>query len=206
MPKHVDHHARRHQLAEALWRITSRDGLEGVSLRHVAAEAGVSMGMVQHYFKTKDEMLQFALDAVSARVEARIGRAIASLPDPDDPHQLVRAVLLEILPLDAERTVEAQVAFAFLGRAAVRPEIAAHLLDSVLQLEGFLADQIRRAQAVDRAPAHLKPEHEASALHAFVDGLSAHTLARRHSPEAARTIFDEHLCHLFIAPAGKGCG
>lgn len=199
MPKQVDQHARRRQLAEALWRITSRDGLDRVSLRHVAAEAGVSMGMVQHYFKTKDEMLLFALDAVSARVEDRIGRVLAGLPDPDDPHQLVRALLLQMLPLDAERTIEAQVGFAFLARAAVRPEIAARLLEGVLQLEGFLADQIRRAQAVNRAAAHLDPEREATALFAFVDGLAAHTLAHRHSPEDALTIFDSHLRHLFIA-------
>jgi len=104
-----------------------------------------------------------------------------------------------MLPLDAERTVEAQVGFAFLARAAVRPEIAARLLDGVLQLEAFLADQIRRAQAVNRAAARLDPEREATALFAFVDGLSAHTLARRHSPEDALTIFDEQLRHLFIA-------
>jgi len=104
-----------------------------------------------------------------------------------------------LLPLDAERTVEAQVGFAFLARAAVRPEIAARLLEGVRQLEGFLADQIRRAQAVDRTAAHLDPEREATALLAFVDGLAVHTLARRHSPEGAQAIFDAHLRHLFIA-------
>ncbi|ADJ48081.1 TetR family transcriptional regulator [Amycolatopsis mediterranei S699] len=42
------------QIAEALQRLTTRAGLEGVSLRQVAAEAGMSMGSVQHYFTRVD--------------------------------------------------------------------------------------------------------------------------------------------------------
>ena len=41
MPKIVDHEARRAELAEAVWRLASRDGLEAVTLRGVAAEAGL---------------------------------------------------------------------------------------------------------------------------------------------------------------------
>lgn len=197
VPKRVDHHARRQQLAEAIWRITSSDGLEGVSLRHVAGEAGVSMGMVQHYFRTKDEMLLFALDAVSERAERRIGRVVAGLSDPEDPHQLVRAALLQLLPLDAGRTIEAQMSAAFLARAAVQPEIAVRLAEGSTQLQDFVADQIRRAQALDRADAELQPDHEAAALLAFVDGLMMHTLIRRHGPDDALAIFESRLTHLF---------
>jgi AcrR family transcriptional regulator len=46
-------------------------GLEAVSLRHVATEAGVSTGMVQHYFRTKDEMMTFALEMVMDNIQAR---------------------------------------------------------------------------------------------------------------------------------------
>ena len=52
-------------------RVAARRGLEDVSLRHVAAEAGVTAGMVQHYFRTKDEMMVFAIGAVRERVEQR---------------------------------------------------------------------------------------------------------------------------------------
>ena len=57
MPRRVDHQLRRKQLADAVMRLAATEGLEEVSLRHVAAEAGVSTGMVQHYFRTKDEMM-----------------------------------------------------------------------------------------------------------------------------------------------------
>ena len=57
MPKKVDHQERRTLIADALMRVAADQGLEAVSLRHVAAAAGVSSGMVQHYFRTKDEMM-----------------------------------------------------------------------------------------------------------------------------------------------------
>jgi AcrR family transcriptional regulator len=56
----VDREERRSRIAEAILRIAASRGLDEVSLRDVAAEAGVSMGQVQHYFSTKREMLMFA--------------------------------------------------------------------------------------------------------------------------------------------------
>ena len=55
-------------MLDALWRITRRQGWDAISLRNVAAEAGVSMGMVQHYFTTKDQMLRFAVEIGRAHV------------------------------------------------------------------------------------------------------------------------------------------
>jgi AcrR family transcriptional regulator len=79
MPKLVDHQERREQIASALMRVAAGQGLEAVSLRHVAAEAGVTSGMVQHYFPSKDSMMAFAMRSASARYEARINQAVAAL-------------------------------------------------------------------------------------------------------------------------------
>ena len=57
MPKKVDPEERRRLIADALMRVAAEQGLESVSLRHVATQAGVSAGMVQHYFRTRDEMM-----------------------------------------------------------------------------------------------------------------------------------------------------
>ena len=71
MPKKVDHQQRREQIAAALMRVVANDGLEAVSLRHVAAEAGVTAGMVQHYFPSKEAMMDFAMQSASARFDSR---------------------------------------------------------------------------------------------------------------------------------------
>ena len=118
MPKQVDHAARRQELAEALWRVVGRDGFEGVSLRQVAAEAGVSMGLVQHDFRTKDDMLVFSLDVMDQRTGDRFMAALAELPDPPPPRAAVRAFLTQMLPLDPERHAENRSLYAMMGGIA----------------------------------------------------------------------------------------
>ena len=203
MPKQVDHQVRRRLIAEALWRVTVRQGLEEVSLRHVAAEAGVSMGLVQHYFAGKAKMLLFALDTLYQHVSHRVAERVAALPDPNEPRALVRAVLLEMLPLDQERRDDAVVGFAFLAHAAVRPTIATTLQASFAQLEDFVSGEIYRAQQAGESRAGLDPERETLTLLALLDGLTAQVLAGQRSPETGLAVLEYHLDHLFPAASTR---
>ncbi|GIG87569.1 TetR/AcrR family transcriptional regulator [Plantactinospora endophytica] len=204
MPRKADHLARRKQLADALMRLAASQGLEAVSLRHVAAEAGVSTGMVQHYFRTKDEMMTFALDMVMSNAQERI-TAEAGAGQPLGPAELIRTLMIQILPLDETRRLEGHVSLAFLAYAAVKPAIGDGLRDSSGQMRAFLADQIRAVQATsDNAP-RTDPLHAATALLALVDGLGIHVLGRHYSGEEAVAALDAYLGLLFGStpdPAG----
>ena len=185
MPKQVDHHERRTLLADALLRVAAHRGLMDVSLRHVAAEAGVTAGMVQHYFRTKDEMMIFALDVISARVQAR-------LTDEEDPRLLVRALLVQLLPLDADRVLEGRVAVAYHAYAATRPDVAARLRQDSAGMRAAVAGHIRAA----RAPGHpgpLDPEIAATGLLALLEGLAVHVLGGHLDPGDALATLDAHL-------------
>ncbi|MEU4405202.1 TetR/AcrR family transcriptional regulator [Streptosporangium sp. NPDC023963] len=193
MPKKVDHEVRRRHIAEALHRVIDRDGLDAVSLREVAAEAGVSMGMVQHYFATKDEMLMFALEHLNARV----GLRIATARNRDSPRELVRAAVLELLPLDDERRTEARIALAYLARSVVAVDLADLLRAALPHVIGFYAEQIRIAQGDGQVPANLDPEREATILFALVQGLVNPALIGHYTPEAVVAAVDYHLDRLF---------
>src|SRR5918992_3297564 len=118
MPKIVDHERRREELAAAVWRLASRDGLDAVTIRRVATEAGWSTGALHHYFSDKEELLLFAFQAVADRVGRRVATARA---ESGEPLELARALLAIGLPLDDERRDETRVWFAFLGLALTRP-------------------------------------------------------------------------------------
>lgn len=186
MPRRIDHDERRRQLATALWRVLATKGMAAVSLRHVAAEAGVSMGMVQHYFADKDAMVLFALGSLTEHYSARL----ADLPD--DPMERVRAVLVAGLPIDDERRLEARVAVTFLANAPVDPHVSEFLRAGYAQGHAYLTEQLRAAGVPDA-------EHEAHALFALADGLTAHTLAGHHRPEEAEAVLDAHLGKLSAA-------
>src|SRR5688500_12554354 len=117
----VDPQQRRQDVAEAVWRVVRRGGLEQASVRNVAQEAGLSMGSLRHYFGTQSELLCFTLRLVIERIEHRI----ASLPPDPDPRRQAERTLTELLPMDAERAAENEVWLAFTARAQVDAELRA---------------------------------------------------------------------------------
>ena len=191
MPKIVDHEARRRLIADALMRVAAEQGLEAVSLRHVAAAAGVSAGMVQHYFRTKDEMMAFAIAVVSERGEARVGAAVAALGDNPPPRLLLRTMIAALLPLDEPARADGRVALAFFAYAAVRPGAAAALRPATSQLVDFVASLLPGPTAADGA----------ASLLALMEGLGLYLLGGQFTPERAVEVLESHLDHLF---AGTG--
>jgi AcrR family transcriptional regulator len=161
------------------------------------------MGMVQHYFASKNEMLLFALDTLKEHLTQRVGQRISDLPDPTAPHALVRTMLLEMLPLDEERRADALVGFAFLAQAAVRPKVAGVLHENFAQLEQFISEQIRLTQQAGIIGRQGDPERETMALLALVDGLTLHVLAGQRDAKAALALVDQYLDRLFSTDSGR---
>ena len=62
MPKIVDHDARRVDLARAAAAVARRDGIDEVTVRNVASQAGVSAGALRHYFPRQADLLRENVD------------------------------------------------------------------------------------------------------------------------------------------------
>ncbi|MDR7327099.1 TetR/AcrR family transcriptional regulator [Catenuloplanes niger] len=199
MPKRVDHRERRQLIVDALMRVAATGGLEAISLRHVAAEAGVTTGMVQHYFATKDDMMRFALNGIVERTTARVEAATGRLPQPVTPAELVRMLLTTLLPLDDERRADGRVGLAFLAYSAVEPGAADLLRDNTRQMAGFLADQVRAAQAAGAAPPGLDPAAAGAGLLAAMEGLSIYVLGGHYDGDTAMRALDAHLGLIFTS-------
>jgi AcrR family transcriptional regulator len=163
MPRVVDHEERRAQVAAAVWRVVSAEGLEAVTVRRVAAETGMSTSVVSHYFAGKDDLLRLAfrlvLDRARSRADAEV-RAGAT--------GRAQALLVTGLPLDAERRTEARIWFSFLGLALSRPDLAAEQRGAYRAWRDALADALR-AEGLSES---LDAETEAAGLIALVDGLA----------------------------------
>jgi len=70
--------ARRLSLIEATARVLARDGAAGASVRNIAAEAGVSPGLVGHYFDGVDALIAATYTHVGEQVSAALGAAITA--------------------------------------------------------------------------------------------------------------------------------
>jgi AcrR family transcriptional regulator len=201
MPRTVDHEERRQRIADAVCRLAAHGGLESVTLRTVAAAAGISMGQVQHYFRTKDEMLLFAFRAVSDRVERRLEAAAAALDRPTT-RDLLRALLAAMVPVDAESRFEAPLWVAFLARAVVEPALAEPLRHGTHALTEFATEQLRSAQQAGDVDPAVDVRYEAGSLFALADGLMLRTLVEPEQAGDALAVLDYHLDRIFRRPAG----
>jgi AcrR family transcriptional regulator len=196
----VDHRQRRQRIADAVCRLAGTRGLDEVSLRHVADEAGVSMGQVQHYFATKDDMLIFTFKTLSERVEARIGAAVGQAAQPPSNRAMLSTLLREMLPIGEQARAEAPVWIAFLARAVVEPQLAAAVERGGDDLPTFVAQRIRSAQDEGDAVPDLDVRRETSGLLALVDGMMIHLLTGQLEANDALATLDYHLDRIF------GCG
>jgi AcrR family transcriptional regulator len=113
VPKIVDHELRRQELLAATWRVIARTGIIGVTTREIAREACVSTGVLAHYFADKEELLAAALRLSHQRVYDRIRERTQGLLGMD----AIRVIMLEALPLDEQRMLEAQIEMSFLALA-----------------------------------------------------------------------------------------
>src|ERR687895_2239907 len=116
MPRAVDHEERREEIADAVWRVIEREGLEGANLRDIAREAGHTTGGISHYFRDKRELLTFAFGLLVDRSTARMARASAEAG--------LTEALAQVLPLDKERRRETAVWLALVGASLTDPQLA----------------------------------------------------------------------------------
>ena len=193
MPKLIDHAKRREEIATAAWRVILQKGISAVSVRTVAAEAGLSVGSVRHVFASQTQLLAFAMELVIDRAEARI----IALPERATSLESMEDIAVELLPLDEERRSEMEVylaLFAATGTDLKLIETRAEVWGRVHAGCRTIITELLGARAVDEN----QREQEVVRLHALVDGLAAHLVWQPNevSRESARAAIVDHLREL----------
>jgi len=93
MPKLTERVLEKNQLhiEEAALRVFTRQGFHGTSVREIAAEAGVSLGNLYNYYKTKEDIFESLVKRFDQRMArimtTRLAPLIGSL-DPGNLHNL----------------------------------------------------------------------------------------------------------------------
>jgi AcrR family transcriptional regulator len=207
MPKRVDHEERRRQIADALLRTAATRGLHATGMREVAAEADVSLRLVQYYFGTKEELLLAAMQHLAAQFAARATarfRQASESGSPANPRDIIAAILAEALPADDERRTFHVIYTAYFALSLTDPALAiTPLVKNSSAVTDVVAAQLRAAQAAGDTPAHLDPGLEAFSLMAMSAGLATSILAGQSTAGQAQAVIDYHLARLFPAYRGR---
>lgn len=111
MPKEVDHNAQREKLVNVAASLIAAGGMERFTIRAVARAAGVSTGVVSHYFRDKRQLMKLTFVAVALRIYAPAAKRL------DEKEGDAQWCLEGLLPLDKERHKCWRVYVAYWGMA-----------------------------------------------------------------------------------------
>lgn len=198
MPRLADHEQRRRQITDATRRVIAREGLNAATFQSVAAEASISVRLVQYYFGTKSEFLLATHQAVVADAGARLTERLTALGPDASPRDILRTAFAELLPLDDARRDEALVLGAFqasaLGRADIDRKVAAgparYMVDAAAQ------QLLRARRAAGGSPDVRTVTLDAELLVSAAGGLAQGMLSGFAGPEHAEELLDRLLDRL----------
>ncbi|MHB2266757.1 TetR/AcrR family transcriptional regulator [Aliihoeflea sp. PC F10.4] len=194
MARPADHEERRLQIAEAVWRLAAKGGLEDVTMRRVAAEAGISTRLVQYYFSTRERLLA---DAFSYRLQ-RDRKYIEDTLVDGTPRERLRNLLLTLVPLDKESRDRYLVNVAYFVRAISDPDIISTLFEGGPHLDDLIVHILQQAKKTGQIPDRLDLAMEAEKLVAVQDGMSSRILLGVRDKRSAEQLIDYVLDGIFI--------
>ena len=161
----------RERLIAAAFVVVAREGLEAASVKVIAAEAGITAGLLHYHFPTKDALLEAALrQALDAYLERVRARRLS----------VARADQVSALFADARHAVATdadlfRVRLAFAVRALAHPGLAAVMRD--LNSVAVAETALTFAAAAGREVASDRDRQLAATLKAAFDGLMLAWLA-----------------------------
>ncbi|MEU2281591.1 TetR/AcrR family transcriptional regulator [Streptomyces sp. NPDC013178] len=206
MPKRVDHAERRTEIAEALLQVAARRGLHAVGMRDVAAEAGVSLRLVQYYFETKENLLLYGLQHLAERFGSRVTARLRAAGRSPGPRAMIEAMLMAALPTDEESRTFHLVYTSYAVLSVTDQALASQpFIKNPDAAESALVELLRQAGESGLLQPGADARLEAVSLLAMSAGLGTSILVGQRSPESAAAVLDHHLDRIFRSdPADAG--
>jgi len=191
MARAVDHAERRESFAAAALRVIMRDGMAGLTVRAVAAEAGFTTGALTHYFNSKDQLLIEASELSARLVRERMERAERAHP----AMEAIRRVIALALPLTAETRGYWRIWLAYWERSSYDDDVARVMRLRYAEWRGRLRTIILRAQQEGDVAASVDAREAAEAMIALVDGIGVQVVlgVSRISAVRQRAMVDDWL-------------
>jgi AcrR family transcriptional regulator len=114
-----------------------------VSYGAAATRAGVSKGLVQHYFPDRTRLVRFAATTLAARLGARLREVVAD--PPTDPATTLADALVALLPATPDARLDEAAGRALFALALTDPETNRDYRDGRRALAGMVRDLLAAA-------------------------------------------------------------
>ena len=164
----ISREKRRQQLIDATMKCIARKGISGTTLGDVASEAGLSQGIVNLHFKSKENLLNETLRALADDYKTQFDKTLEKA-GPSPAKQLLAAMELDFKPSISDRKKLA-LWFAFWGEARARPAYRKICYESDRYYEDVV-EQLCASIIKDGGYRHISAATAANALTSMTNGL-----------------------------------
>jgi AcrR family transcriptional regulator len=166
MGRQVRNPEARTRVIEAAWRVVAAEGVQGATMRGIAAEAGVTTGFVTHYFEDKQELLAAVLRFNNRRAGDRVLTAIGTRRGLVALEGAVDA----LLPIDTDRRRVWQVWVASWRSTAGQERLTDELRGGRRFVERLFKELLAQAVEDGELPDTLDVAYEAEHLVTLIAG------------------------------------
>lgn len=159
--------SRRDEIIDATIRLIGRKGLAGASIRGIAHEVGLTIGVVTHHFRDKSELLCAALESCFLPWQELIkaSRAI------DDPAERLRHVMIASTSAEGNPTAQMQLWLGMLSQIDHDPQVAKSYRQQYAKTRADVVEILELCQHHGVLKTGLDLHEEAVRLLAMGDGL-----------------------------------
>lgn len=174
MPKKVDLVERKNQIAAATWRVILKKGIDKASIQNIAAEANMSVGLIQHNFSSKEKIFHYAMNLVINRMDERAKAMTHAFIGSKE--EALRRLMKFLIPINHEEMMEARVWISFLGRSFSDHD----LFELQQKMDRYSREMMQMILTMMVELGYQKSEDEKETeleiLYAFIDGMVIHAL------------------------------
>lgn len=182
---------KRERILLAVLTVIAERGIGAVTMRSVASQAGVSLGLVQHYFQNKQALIRsavsFMVDLAEDQYQSHSNRSAS---------EQLRGLLLGGIRQAGAAPLPTSVFFAFVAAAATDPEIADLLATARVGMVEEVERLLRRA-----VPTRSDYRSAAIRLVSLSDGLTIQVLIGQLQTDLAASSIAEAVAAACTAPA-----
>ncbi len=190
---------RRNDLVEAAFATFLEHGLDGMTMARISERAGMSHGIVNYYFKNKDQLLSEVVRKANFQIMRDVARRLRVA---DAPRDRLSAVVVGNFPADLYTRNVARAWVSFYAAVGGKPDFEALQILVYRRLHSNLVATLK--QLVDDADA----EHIALGISVWIDGLWLRQAIDREAmtPEAATAAIERYIDTALAATPRRRAG
>jgi AcrR family transcriptional regulator len=162
------------RIVAAMRSSVGRRGAAGATFDHVAAEAGVSRGLLHYYFGSKERLL---VEVVRTDSDMRVARLEESLRGAGSLDQMIEVMVRQVRDFVAEDPGAQALLYEMFSAARANEEIRSELAELYRRTRGQVADVIRQKEREGVVKLRGSAESVVSVLFALGDGFELQLLA-----------------------------